>query len=1757
MGRTVDKGIRDSSKIASQELKDAREELRKQLLYRDIVQRELEFLENGGNPLDFRFGSESSVSVQSISLTGQQQEQIVTSKEKVDLSLIGDLVHSEEPTTWQRVKVCNANTAENLLHVDGENQPAEVENNSINLNIKRNIAPSKQSSQVKGTQNGKEPEESTIFRPYARRNRSKPNRSVSRSALVDVRPSQGGVHVPVPSRYGSRDTNGSLSGSNHVNCEIFSIADEKSTSSIPDKTLIVTDISKLDSKCSPDVERAAGILQESSNKDSLYMLTYAGPLDGVKDPAHVVDANRTLKDESTEVVFRRADLPSNGCSHSENANKSDESNAVVTQTKSRGIQGITQAEAENDASAVTIKTLDSESFTRNSLIDGDTCPIMVIRQPILRENCKTSEKGTIRNVIERDIGQISTDGEKIDRQNQIDCILEVGIQEMSEMNVDVKAGDRFSTVSNGPEPRSHVVSGIGSIHGNSSVCDRNLDTGGTVNEQPIAETVKISLATSSRKDLIDASETQTCFTKELGKVDEDSILAEALLIEAKHKRMSELLMGTPQSGGHQKCHWDFVLEEMAWLANDFMQERLWKISAAAQFGHRAALASCQRVEEKTPLINMRIVARSNARAVLQFWQSVESFVHAEDRKKHCLDQAQLPLDTQEAVEDQTEESKIIQEPKFVFERRGPIKDHAIKKYAIRFLKYNASVVPHFNAEARLSPDCKSSLGTDEKENLLKNDLADESLFYKVPAGAIECYRKSIESHVLQCEVSGSRLEEADLYDATDERMYMGEERERDISFCLGAFDGRMASKTADKKRKNLVNAYMPGTYVGADLTFGRHPGGFYSRSVLTKGTRTASRQRVASPYDASSEDTNYFQDDQSNANSDYQIEYSVNSEKNLQLNTRGDSTKNKKKKKTKRPNSLQDQRWQLHTALSNGQRDLSRKRLENQRLEYSEINGTTGQSNAKRSKTVKQYKFLDLNSRTVPSFTDSQMSNKPNQFKFMRMTSGSDQARKVASLKWPSGQPGSGNMWSLFEDQALVVLVHDLGPNWELVSDAINNTLQFMCIFRKPDECKKRHKILMDQATDDGADSAEDSGSSQPYPSTLPGIPKGSARQLFQRLQGPVEHDTLQSHFEKIMSIRKKPRYQRNQNDFLNQKQIVPSHNSHVIALSEVCSKYRSGGYLTPLDLCDPPASNLESITHRHQGPHSVLPASGGNSPPGLVAGSNLPSAMGPLNASTRDGKFGTAGTSSLTDEQKKSNSMLSCGSTQQSSLPVSGTALGTDLNSERTVPGANSSGMISGLNSQSLHGGVSFSGTIKMPNHLNSRVNSSQGISTPNSSGGYMALNQESQKQIITPELNLNASQGSNHSTTPFAGKRSKVPGHTLIPMGQTHPVHNQPQRRMPPPQQSQGPSHCHRPRGPSVLQHPAYAPLVKERQLQQQQYSTMTSSTPITQAPMVLQTSHLGSLPLSPSAVTPASQPLQKHHVRPHGPNLAQSGLANQISRQGRQPAHPFYGSGSHHHSQQTKPQQLPLYANGSGTSSISASQHVTDNSSHLNRISPSAGGQFADQPAPLRALSSYSGSTSIPAQPFRPQAPRPSGETLQQKRLHSSVIPRNTVQQTPSTLANGSEKEILSRSSSLHSIKSGETSVERLGNTDQQSKSPKDLDRVGRHITSRSTCGDIAGSTGHAPVNSSSSTLLRTESELYDSVLQNFDNQMSSAGKLTKKSNATKQDPKDGQGILQRQLSSSMAPQQKQESSQSQQPESPSPDVQGNLLTQPERS
>ena len=194
----------------------------------------------------------------------------------------------------------------------------------------------------------------------------------------------------------------------------------------------------------------------------------------------------------------------------------------------------------------------------------------------------------------------------------------------------------------------------------------------------------------------------------------------------------------------------------------------------------------------------------------------------------------------------------------------------------------------------------------------------------------------------------------------------------------------------------------------------------------------------------------------------------------------------------------------------------------------------------------------------------------------------------------------------------------------------------------------------MDKSAGDGADNAEDSGSSQSYPSTLPGIPKGSARRLFQRVPRPMKEETLKNHFDKIITIGQKQRYHRNQNDNQDLKQLATMHNSHVIALSQVCPNNLNGGLLTPLDLCDTNVTSPGVLSLGYQGSHagglalpnhssvpSVLPSTGLSSsnpqPSGMGLGNNLSSPSGPMEASVRDSRYGVPrGVPLSADEQQR-----------------------------------------------------------------------------------------------------------------------------------------------------------------------------------------------------------------------------------------------------------------------------------------------------------------------------------------------------------------------------------------------------------------------------------------------------------------------------------------------------------------------------------------
>ncbi|XP_054919967.1 helicase domino isoform X3 [Dermacentor andersoni] len=97
-----------------------------------------------------------------------------------------------------------------------------------------------------------------------------------------------------------------------------------------------------------------------------------------------------------------------------------------------------------------------------------------------------------------------------------------------------------------------------------------------------------------------------------------------------------------------KAHWDYLLEEMVWLATDFAQERKWKKAAAkkcARMVLRYHQEREQRAEraEREELQRLRRVAAQVAKEIKQFWTNIEKLVEfkqqtrLEEKRKKALD----------------------------------------------------------------------------------------------------------------------------------------------------------------------------------------------------------------------------------------------------------------------------------------------------------------------------------------------------------------------------------------------------------------------------------------------------------------------------------------------------------------------------------------------------------------------------------------------------------------------------------------------------------------------------------------------------------------------------------------------------------------------------------------------------------------------------------------------------------------------------------------------------------------------------------------------------------------------------------------------------------------------------------------------------------------------------------------------------------------------------------------------------------------
>ncbi|XP_055918769.1 helicase domino isoform X2 [Eupeodes corollae] len=104
-----------------------------------------------------------------------------------------------------------------------------------------------------------------------------------------------------------------------------------------------------------------------------------------------------------------------------------------------------------------------------------------------------------------------------------------------------------------------------------------------------------------------------------------------------------------QEPSRPKAHWDYLLEEMVWLAADFAQERKWKKNAAKKCAKMVQKyfqdkANAAQKAEKAHELHLKRVAAFISKEVKMFWSNVEKLVEykhhtkLEEKRKKALDQ---------------------------------------------------------------------------------------------------------------------------------------------------------------------------------------------------------------------------------------------------------------------------------------------------------------------------------------------------------------------------------------------------------------------------------------------------------------------------------------------------------------------------------------------------------------------------------------------------------------------------------------------------------------------------------------------------------------------------------------------------------------------------------------------------------------------------------------------------------------------------------------------------------------------------------------------------------------------------------------------------------------------------------------------------------------------------------------------------------------------------------------------------------------
>lgn len=163
----------------------------------------------------------------------------------------------------------------------------------------------------------------------------------------------------------------------------------------------------------------------------------------------------------------------------------------------------------------------------------------------------------------------------------------------------------------------------------------------------LSTSVKVSLANKVRTSASYPSSSNQ--EQIVEKAKQEAYVVQRINDLQKEGLWSEKRLPKIQEQPRAKAHWDFLLEEMVWLAADFAQERKWKKAAAKKCARMVqkyfqdkALAA-QRAE-KAHEQNLRRIAAFCAKEIKNFWSNVEKLVEykqntrLEEKRKKALDQ---------------------------------------------------------------------------------------------------------------------------------------------------------------------------------------------------------------------------------------------------------------------------------------------------------------------------------------------------------------------------------------------------------------------------------------------------------------------------------------------------------------------------------------------------------------------------------------------------------------------------------------------------------------------------------------------------------------------------------------------------------------------------------------------------------------------------------------------------------------------------------------------------------------------------------------------------------------------------------------------------------------------------------------------------------------------------------------------------------------------------------------------------------------